>query len=103
SRYRSPKCTCGEVGSLDAVSLLGYSLRLQRLLGRNEMSKLIACLVSFAFLACLAPAAIAADNGTGGGVGAEAPDLAPLPPHQSEQAAPAPKSDDTGATTDKNT
>jgi hypothetical protein len=68
------------------------------------MSKLRACLMSVGIIAILAPSALATDYGTGGGVGAEAPNLAPLPPrHQGEQAAPPPQSDDTGATTDKST
>ena len=68
------------------------------------MLKLRACLVTLGAIAILAPSALAGDYGTGGGVGAEAPDLAPLPPHQQgEQAAPAPQSDETGATTDKST
>ena len=64
------------------------------------MLKLRACLVTSGIIAFLAPSALAGDYGTGGGVGAEAPDLAPLPP-KGEQGTPAPPSEETGATTDK--
>ena len=64
--------------------------------------KVRVCLISLGVLILLAPAALAAEDGTGGGVGVEMPDLAPLPPsHEGEQATPAPQSDETGATTDK--
>jgi hypothetical protein len=94
----------GEGSIVDAESLLRYPPPLHHLHGRNAMSKLRARLVGLVVLTYFAPAAFAADYGTGGGVGAEAPNLAPLPPrHPGEQAAPAPQSDDTGATTDKST
>jgi hypothetical protein len=64
-----------------------------------------ACLVGLAVLALSHTVALAQGNGTGGGVGAEMPsDASPPPqPNQSDQATPAPQSDDTGATTDKST
>jgi hypothetical protein len=65
----------------------------------EKMSKVRACLVSFAVLALSHTVALAEDNGTGGGVGAEMPADAspPPPPNQSNQATPAPQSDETGA------
>jgi hypothetical protein len=63
------------------------------------MSKVRACLVSIAVLALSHTVALAEDNGTGGGVGAEMPaEGSPPPqPNQSDQATPALQSDDTGA------
>jgi hypothetical protein len=68
------------------------------------MLKPRACLVAVGVLTFLAPAGFAADYGTGGGVGAEAPDLAPLPSApKREQATPAPPAEDTGTAPDKTT
>ena len=68
------------------------------------MLKLRACLVAAGVFTFLAPAGLAGDYGTGGGVGAEAPDLAPLPPApKREQATPSPPPEDTGTATDEST
>jgi hypothetical protein len=68
------------------------------------MLKLRACLVAAGVFTFLAPAGFAADYGTGGGVGAEAPDLAPLPPApKREQTTPAPSVEDTGTAPDVRT